>query len=67
MQDILNTASLPDSARVNSRKMSSIVFNTRFGYRNYTIRPESPRTNQALVELGIDRQDYHFRFFKIKN
>lgn len=51
--------------RSKNRGMSSVLLNTRFGIRTYTIRPESPRTKQALIELGIDKQDYHLRFFFI--
>lgn len=52
---------IPEVNRSNRRSMSSIVLNTRFGLRTYTIRPESPRTKQALIELGMDKQDYHLK------
>lgn len=62
-QDLGSFSHVPESAnlRKKDRKMSSIVLNTRFGLRAYTIRPESPRTKQALIELGIDRHDYYIK------
>ena len=66
-QEIRSSAFLPEMGggiRSTRRGMSSIILNTRFGLRSYTIRPESPRTKQALIELGIDTHDYHLRWAK---
>lgn len=68
LQSVSSFAHIPDQPSFNrskNRGMSSVLLNTRFGVRTYTIRPESPRTKQALRELGIDKQDYHLRFFLI--
>ena len=64
-QDFGSFSHVPESAsnlRNKEKRMSSIVLNTRFGLRAYTIRPESPRTKQALIELGIDRHDYYIKY-----
>jgi len=65
-QDFGSFTHVPESAtnstRVNKRAMSSVVLSTKFGFRSYTIRPDSPRTKQALMELGIDKHDYFLKF-----
>ena len=49
---------------VLQRRMSSILVNTRTGVKTYTIKPESPRTQQALIELGIDNTNYYSQYFE---
>lgn len=45
------------------RRMSSIQVNTKAGVKTYTIKPDSPRTQQALIELGIDNMNYYLQYF----
>lgn len=64
LSEINSAFQIPDrqyKTRNNNKRMSSIVLNTRFGLRAYTIKPDSPRTKQALIELGIDKQDFHLK------
>lgn len=52
--------------RSNTKRMSSIMVHTRFGLRSYTIKPDSPRTKQAVIELGIDPKEFFLRLLNEK-
>lgn len=65
--DIGSLSQIPDANLGRKRRMSSVLLNTRFGVRSYTIKPESPRTKQALLELGLDNQDYHIKYLNMKS